>query len=205
MEAAVAALVHRKAADWQGSPNEASKVLELADKAQPAAGGPSLAGTRVSGSIGSVGAPTRGTAAGGGVGVSPVRPGRSADSGGRAVRGRDLAGSGSEDMGSNLVPVWLDSDAGEADVLSSPPDIPATMLTGRRPSAVPGAGWGGQQGRGVPFAVKGAASGRTMREQIAAGERPGAEDPMDSVFAAYSENLQDSKRRHDVQAKLKRD
>lgn len=204
VEAAVAALVHGKAEDWQVSLDEVSNVLELTDAAQPASGGLSLAGTRVSGSIGIVGAPTGSTAAGSGAGVSPVRPRPAADPGGRARRGPDLAGSDGEDMGPNRVPVPLDTDAGDSDMLS-PPEVLAAVLTGRRPSAGPHSGWGGQQGRGVPLAVRGAASGRTVSENIAAGERPGAQDPTDSVFAAYSENVQDSKSRHDVQSKLMRD
>lgn len=204
VEAAVAALAHRKVTDWQVSFDDVCKVLELADAAQPATRGTSLARTRMSGSSGSAGAPTCGMADEGGAVLSPLLPGRAAVLGGRVAHGWDHAGSDGEDIVSSNVPVVLEADGGESDMPASR-KMQAAVFTRRRPSARPYAGGDGQEGRGVLLAVRGAGSAPSVREKISSGARPGAQDPLDSVFSVRSENLPDPKRRHDARTQRKRE
>lgn len=151
VDAAISALVHRKAANRQLSADDASKVLELADTAQPAAGGPSLAGTRVRGIFGNAGAPLRGGTVAGGAGSSPALLfGRAGDGGGRAGPGSDYGGSDGEGIGSDPVIVGLVADGGGADFPASP-NLPASVLAGRRPSAALSAAGGAQQEAGRSF------------------------------------------------------
>lgn len=44
-----------------------------------------------------------------------------------------------------------------------------------------------------------------MWDQSANGERPEAHDTVDSILSAFVDNVRDSKRRHDEQAKLTRE
>lgn len=136
--------------------------------------------------------------------LSALLPGRAAVRGGRAAHGWDPAGSDGEDMVSNIVPVGFEADGGESEMLA-PRKMHAAVFRTRGPSARPDAGGDGQQGRGVPLAVRGAKSARSVREKMSSGERPGAQDPVDYIISGRSENLPDLKRRHDARTERKRE